>query len=147
MATSPRTSGWHSGAAVTPAAAIVSRAAEGPSGFSLVELLLAVVLLEAGVLALAATASGVARMTVLGGRSGGAAVVAASRFDALRATACALSAGTVATASDSATDSRFRERWTVALSGRARAAQVVVSYADGPHAQSDVYETVIACPQ
>jgi hypothetical protein len=24
---------------------------------------------------------------------------------------------------------------------------VVVSYADGPHRRSDVYETVIACPQ
>jgi hypothetical protein len=147
MATTPRTAGSHSGAEVTPAAASASQAAEGPSGFSLVELLLAVVLLEAGVLALAATASGVVRMTVLGGRSGGSAIVAASRFDALRASACALPGGPAATVSDSAADSRFRERWSVALSGPARAAQVVVSYADGPHRRSDVYETVIACPQ
>jgi hypothetical protein len=111
-----------------------------------VELLLAIVLLEAGVLALAATASGVVRLTVLGGRSGGAAVVAASRLDALRASACALPGAPAAFLSDSAADSRFRERWSLALAGRARAARVVVSYADGPRARSDVYETVIACP-
>jgi hypothetical protein len=145
MATSPPTAHRHSGAALTPTGAI--RAAGRASGFSLVELLLALVLLEAGVLALAATASGVARMTLLGGRSGGSAAMAASRFDALRATACALPAGQAEAVSDSAADSRFRERWTVALSGPVRTAQVVVSYADGPRLRSDVYETVIACPQ
>ena len=86
-------------------------------------------------------------MTLLGGRSGGSAAMAASRFEALRATACALPAGQAGAVSDSAADSRFRERWTVALSGPARAAQVVVSYADGPRRRTDVYETVIACPQ
>jgi hypothetical protein len=127
-------------------AQLAEHAARAPSGFSLVELLLAIVLLEVGVLAVAATASGVARLTVLGGRSGGAAVVAASRLDALRASVCALAGGSAAILSDSIADSRFRERWSVALTGRARAAQVVVSYADGPHGRSDVYETVIACP-
>jgi hypothetical protein len=103
------------------------------------------VLLEAGVLALAATASGVVRRTVMGGRAGGSAVLAASRFEALRATVCTLPPGVSATVSDSAADGRFRERWSVAGSGPARAAQVVVSYADGPHGRSDLYETVIAC--
>jgi hypothetical protein len=86
-------------------------------------------------------------MTVLGGRSGGAAVVAASRFDALRATACALPAGQAGMVGDSAADGRFHEHWSVALAGDARAVQVVVSYADGPRRRSDVYGTVIACPQ
>jgi prepilin-type N-terminal cleavage/methylation domain-containing protein len=133
--------------ATMPATAPARRAANGASGFSLIELLLAVVLLGAGVLALAATASGVVRMTVLGGRSGGSAVVAASRFDALRATACALPAGQAGMVSDSAADGRFREHWSVAPSGSTRAARVVVAYADGPHQRSDLYETVIACPQ
>jgi Tfp pilus assembly protein PilV len=147
MATIPRRPHCTPCAATTLAAATAGRAASGTAGFSLVELLLAVVLLEVGVLALAATASGVVRMTVLGGRSGGSAVVAASRFDALRATACALPAGAAETASDSTADGRFRERWSVARSGPARAARVVVSYADGPRQRSDVYETLIACPQ
>lgn len=72
--------------------------------------------------------------------------MAASRFDALRASACGLPAGPAAILSDSAADDRFRERWSVALAGPARAAQVVVSYTDGPRARNDVYETVIACP-
>jgi prepilin-type N-terminal cleavage/methylation domain-containing protein len=147
MATIPRRPGCRSCAATPPAPATAPRAASGASGFSLIELLLAVVLLGVGVLALATTASGVVRMTVLGGRLGGSAVVAASRFDMLRATVCALPAGEAETVSGSAADGRFRERWSVALSGPARAAQMVVTYADGPQQRSDVYETVIACPQ
>jgi len=146
MATYPRSRGWRCGAAPVPAAANSTQAECAPPGFSLAELLLAVVLLEVGILALAATASGIVRMTVLGGRSGGSSVLAASRFDALRATVCALPAAAGAAAGDSAADGRFRERWSVAGAGPARAAQVLVSYADGPLARSDLYETVIACP-
>jgi len=147
MVTYPRTTGRRSSAAQALAAANAAPAGGRPSGFSLVELLLAVVLLEVGLLALAATASGVVRMTVMGGRAGGSSVLASSRFDALRATVCALPAGASAAAGDSAADGRFRERWSVAGSGPARAAQVVVSYADGPLSRSDLYETVIACPR
>jgi Tfp pilus assembly protein FimT len=118
-----------------------------PGGFSLVELVLAVVLLEVGVLALAATSSGIVRMTVLGGRAGGSAVMAASRFEALRATACTLLPDAPAIVDDSVADGRFHERWSVAASGPVRAAQVVVSYADGPLRRRDVYETVIVCPR
>jgi hypothetical protein len=122
-------------------------AARHPSGFSLVESLLAIVLLEVGVLALAATASGVVRMTVLGGRAGASAARADSRFEALRASVCAWPQGAGTAVTDSTADARFRERWSVADAGPARAAQVVVTYADGPHRRTDVYETVIACPR
>ncbi len=45
-------------------------------GFSLLELTIGLLLLDVGVLALAATAGGAVRMAAAGGREGGAALVA-----------------------------------------------------------------------
>lgn len=114
----------------------------GRRGFSLVEVIVAVFVLDVGVLALTGTAAAVARMTAAGNRSGGSSLTANARLDALRAGACALTAGGE---SGDALTGRYRERWTVAAAGVLRTIRLTVAYADGPADRTDVYETAVAC--
>lgn len=108
-------------------------------GFSLPEVMVAMVILTVGVLGLAATSGAVTAMIGSGGRYGGSATVAASRIERLRATACA------SLANGSATSGRYTESWTVTTSGYLRTVQVTVSYPNRTQTRSDVYETTIAC--
>lgn len=114
----------------------------GRAGFSLIELTIALLLLDVGVLALAATAAGVVRLTVAGGREGGAALRAAGRLEALRVSACG-PAPAAASGADSA--GAFVERWTVAADGPDRTARVVVSYSDGRRTRAGEYVSRFGC--
>lgn len=113
-------------------------------GVSLVDLTVGILLLEVGVLALVATAGGVVRLTLLGGREGAASLVAASRLEELRATACATTAGPPGTGGD-ARSGPFEERWTIISAGSGRTVQVLVSYADGQGTRAALYETAVEC--
>lgn len=120
-------------------------ATAGRPGFSLLELTIGLLLLDVGVLAVAATAAGVVRMTAAGGREGGAALVAAARLEALRASSCGPAAGPPASAEGTDRAGPFVEWWSVTPDGWTARAGVTVSWADGRATRAARFETLIAC--
>ena len=97
-------------------------------GFSLIEVVVAMVILTVGVLALAASAGAISRLSAEGGRSSEAATVASSRLERLRATTCANMV------SGSATSGPISEVWRVTTPSAApfaREITLVVSYPYG----------------
>lgn len=81
------------------------------SGFTIVEVLVAIVIMAIGVLGLASTASNVSRLIGGGAQQTLAANIAMSRFEQLRSTSCADMAG------GTATRRGMSEHWTVQSSG------------------------------
>lgn len=109
-------------------------------GFSLTEVMVAIMILAVGVIALAMSAGAITKMTTQGGRTGGAASVASSRFEILRATPCA------SLASGNATTGRYTERWVVTtVNTNLRTAAVQVSYNTGTTTRSATFTTRINC--
>jgi len=122
------------------------KAREG--GFTLVEIILAVVLLCFGVMVLTSSASGISRMIRSGQGKTRAAAIASGRVEYLRniarstSPACTSGALTGGTAPQPA---GFTETWTVSGTGSTRLVQVIVNYRNGPRAQSDTLGAVILC--
>jgi prepilin-type N-terminal cleavage/methylation domain-containing protein len=108
-------------------------------GFSLIEVVLAVVVLAVGVLALAGTSARVVGLINQGGRLGGASLVAEGRFELLRAAPCA------ALASGSTVEGPFTVGWTVATSGYLKTVGLTVSYVTGGRTHTDTFATTISC--
>jgi len=114
----------------------------GNRGFSLVEVVVAMVILTVGVLGLAASAGAITRLTSEGVRQAGAAAVASSRIETLRATDCA------ALASGSATTGAYSEAWRIFTPPAApfsRHITVVVSYRHGRGTRYSTYVTERSC--
>lgn len=120
-------------------------AAAGRRGFSLLELTFGLLLLDVGVLALTATAGGVARMTAAGSREGGAALVAAARFEGLRSSSCAAAADAPSGSAGTDREGPFLVRWSVLPDGWTARAEVTVSWADGRAGRVARFETLIGC--
>lgn len=100
-----------------------SRRRATPRGFTIVELIVAIMIMTVGVLGLASSAALVSRMMGGGAQQSQAANVALSRFERLRNVAWRCSNLT----SGSATTRGMQETWTVAPSGSARAVRVTVT--------------------
>ena len=111
-------------------------------GFSLVEVMIAMVILTVGILGLAASSAAVTKMTAEGSRSGSAAGVAASRFEMLRATAAVSCIGLAA---GTATTGRFSESWTLTTSGLMRIVTETITYTSGQSTRTTVYSSYISC--
>jgi len=94
------------------------------AAFTLVELLVACLVLGTGVLALASTSVAVARLTGDSARAGAAAERGHARMEAMRANACAVASG-------SALVGGISEWWTAAPSALGAALSDSASYADG----------------
>ena len=109
-------------------------------GFSLAEVVVAVVLFSLGILALTRTSGAIARMTGLGRHASTSAIVASSRLERLRAAPCPPGATSGATSTG-----RVRELWTATPVGAGRALRVIISYDDGRRARADTYETRSQC--
>ena len=109
-------------------------------GFSLAEVVVAVVLFSVGILALTGTSGAIARMTGLGRHASASAILASSRLERLRAAPCLPGA-----TAGSASGGRFFEQWTAAPDGAGRALRVIVSYDDGRRERADTYETRATC--
>lgn len=110
-------------------------------GFTLAEVILAIVILSVGLLALASGSMGVIRQMRAGSQSATAAMVAQSRLEKLRGVGCLyLGAGT-------ATTRGLSEKWTLTtLSSRIRAVSESVSYVPRPGVtKSVVIKGVIPC--
>ena len=109
------------------------------NGFSLVECVVAAVLLAAGLLALSASGRAMQQLDLLGGRTALAAETAASRIAALRADPCAgPSSGTAAGVMD--------ERWSVSAANSLRTITVNVTFRAVGAAHTVLYETSWLCP-
>jgi prepilin-type N-terminal cleavage/methylation domain-containing protein len=111
-------------------------------GFSLVEVTLAVVVLTVGLLALASTAGGIARMIGRGGGIGRSAIIAAGRLDLLRATRCRSLVG------GSAVEGPYSESWTVVYGGADTTlahVELTLTYRRGGGMSSDAYATAVRC--
>jgi prepilin-type N-terminal cleavage/methylation domain-containing protein len=89
---------------------MINRRSEN-SGFTIVEVLVAIVIMAVGVLGLAGTATSVSRLIGGGAQQTIAANVAMSRFEQLRSVACA------SIASGTATTRGMTEHWHVQSSG------------------------------
>jgi prepilin-type N-terminal cleavage/methylation domain-containing protein len=109
-------------------------------GFSLIEVIAAMIILTVGVLGMAASTTAITRMTSQGALTGNAAAVAGSRFDVLRATPC----GSLA-ASGTATAKKFNESWTVTTSGNLRMVIDSVTYVASRNTRTNAFSTVISC--
>ncbi|HWO90184.1 MAG TPA: prepilin-type N-terminal cleavage/methylation domain-containing protein [Gemmatimonadales bacterium] len=112
-------------------------------GFSLIEVMVATIILIAGVIALASSSATITRMTAEGNRAAAAALVASSRFESLRAVGC------TGMSSGSATSGRFTESWEVTsiAGGAAKKVLLRVSYRIGSRAgtRAITYGTVVSC--
>ena len=119
-------------------------------GFSLVEVMIAIVILTTGVLALAATSANVIRLTSLGNRLGGSAVIAEGRLELLRSQAAPTTPTNACASltSGSTVEGPYTETWTVTTpSGAAVLRNVVltVAYQTGRSTRTDTYSTTISC--
>jgi len=109
-------------------------------GFTLVEIVVAALVLTVGVLALAGTAAAVSRMVGWGQRLGGSAVVAQARLEELRSRGCASLGG----GRDSV--GHYRLQWSVTTTGPLRTVALTVGYPNGRGERSDRFEAVAWCP-
>jgi prepilin-type N-terminal cleavage/methylation domain-containing protein len=122
----------------------VSRSEEG---FTIIEVLVAVMILGVGVMALAGSSAVVTRMIGRGKSSGRSAQVALSRFETLRQ--AARSTATRCTAvnfvSGSQTTAGLSERWIVGATGDPRPVKVIVTVPRSGGAHPDTFDTRISC--
>jgi prepilin-type N-terminal cleavage/methylation domain-containing protein len=110
------------------------------SGFSLVECVVATVLVALGLLALSGATRAMLGLAILGHRTAGSAEVAAARLAQLRSAACA------AAGPGEATSGGYAERWSVTGAGPTRSVTVDVSFAASGTQRTVRFEAVIACP-
>lgn len=112
-------------------------------GFSLIEVVVAIMILAVGVLGLAATSTFVTRQIGGGAQQNAAANLAASRFERMRGRSCLALSSAVA----AVTTNGISERWTV--TGIGGGAGVVVRdsvWYDTPRGErSFVFETTLPC--
>lgn len=120
----------------------VERAPRGRAGFTIVEVIAAVLILTVGVLGLASAAATVTRMMGNAEIQSDAAAIAAARFETLRATRCPVVSG-------SATGAGISERWAVSQLGNAsfRMYQVTdtVQYRNRRGVRTQAYQSVVQC--
>jgi prepilin-type N-terminal cleavage/methylation domain-containing protein len=109
-------------------------------GFSLIEVIAAMIILTVGVMGMAASTTAITRMTSQGQLTGNAAAVAGSRFDVLRATPCG-SLGTGGTA----VQKKFNEKWAITTSGSLRSVVDSVTYIFAAKSRTSAFSTVISC--
>ncbi len=114
-------------------------------GFTVIEVLIAVMILSVGLLGLASTAALVTRMVGQGSRYTEASTMATRQFEEFRSrwtgTNCA------GAADGTTTRSGFTISWTVttAASGKARQVELTVSSPTGRGTRKDTFYTTIVC--
>jgi len=115
-------------------------------GFTIVEVLIAVIILSVGVLALVGSGAAVTRMIGQGRRTTNVAQVALNRMETLRRAAGTTSPTCTAVTSGTATTSGVSEQWTVSGTGRSRTVRLLVTYRSRRQLKTDLHNTTIACP-
>ena len=122
---------------------------QGKQGFTIIEVLIAIVMLTIGVLALSASAGSVTRMMDSGRNRGASAALAASLLDSLRSVARRTSPQCTGLANGTLTinppERGFTASWTVAPGGLSTLVTVTVGYQVGPATKSDVLQSTFYC--
>lgn len=124
-----------------PHAAVGAEGAARREGFTLVELMVAVLMLTVAMLGLLSTSAAITRMMGKSGRRSLAASVAESRFERLRSVDCTLLSSGSATARGG-----IAESWGVQRVARAVIISDSVRYLDRGVSTSHAFQTVIPCP-
>jgi type IV pilus modification protein PilV len=119
-----------------------SRASGDRRGFTIIEVVVAIMILSIGVLGLAATSSVVTRQIGGGAQQNTAANLAASRFERLRARNCAAIASAAATVKTNG----ISEKWFVTTVNDARVVRDSVWFQTSRGERQFVFETTIPCP-
>ena len=114
-------------------------------GFTLVELLVAVVILAVGILALVGSTASVTKMIGSGKHTTKASLVAERRLEALRHEALGSTPLCSTLAGGSATGAGYSELWTVSGSGASRTLTARVIYQDQPGVDTLALTTMIRC--
>jgi len=111
-------------------------------GFSLIEVMIAMIILTIGVVGLAGTARGITVMAGSGVRSAESAALANSRLDIIRMTPCAsMTSGT-------ATSGAYTLTWRITTNATysdLRDVALRVTYTDRNATRAAVYETQVTC--
>lgn len=117
------------------------------AGFTITEVLVAIVILTIGILALAGGSTGATRMLSQGERTTWAAAVASARIEALRriANRTIPTCTNAGFASGTATTRGVSESWIVPSTGNARVVLEVVTYPKFRGTTVDTVATVIRC--
>jgi prepilin-type N-terminal cleavage/methylation domain-containing protein len=116
------------------------------SGFTIVEVLVAVMILGVGVVAMAGSSAMVTRMIGRGKVDTRAAQVATQRVEMLRATAYSTTPRCTALANGGpVTSSGVAVAWTVAVTGGGRTVNVSVSYVTPMGTRTETVTTYIEC--
>lgn len=109
-------------------------------GFTLIEIIIAILLLTVGIFGMAKATAGMIRMLGNGDRAGTAAIYAQERLELLRATACA-----GATTGSMVRDQAYDLFWDVTTDGNVAGIRVMVQYnADGGY-RTDTVTTQELC--
>lgn len=120
------------------------------SGFTIVETLVAIIVLSVGVLALASSVGGITRMMSSGQRKTRAATIAASILDSLRNKAYSeipKCAGLVdGTGASTLYGDKYTTAWTVTGAGTSRQIIIRVGYQVGTRLQGDTLVSTIHPP-
>jgi type IV pilus assembly protein PilV len=117
-------------------------------GFTIVEVLIAVVMLSVGVLALASSSGAITRMMNFGRMKTDATAIAQSVLDSLRYRAAATTPKCTAVVSGSQSSSPKRgysTSWNVQTSGSSRNITVTVAYRIGSQAKTETLTTSMFC--
>lgn len=120
----------------------------GPSGFTVAEVIVAVVILSAGILALVGSAALTSRMIGWGRQSTLVGLAAAARVDRLRQVALSTTPSCTAGEwrSDSAGAPGLTERWEIlGGAGPVSRVMIVLRSGHGPGAGSDTVVTAVLC--
>jgi prepilin-type N-terminal cleavage/methylation domain-containing protein len=121
-------------------------AEHGSSGFTVIEILVALLVLGVGLITLTGSSAVATRMLGLSRRTGFATATAERRLEQLRLTARRSAAGCLALASGSASYPQgMSERWEVVPGPGAVLVRVVTAWPAGRGAQVDTVATAIAC--
>ena len=116
-------------------------------GFTLIEVMLAVVMLTVGVMALASGSASVSRMIGRGRTDTMAADVLTSRADQLRRIAASTTPPCTALGNGNATTQGITEQWTLlgAAGGVSRQVRLIVSYRSVRRARADTTVITLYC--
>ncbi|MDH3456783.1 MAG: prepilin-type N-terminal cleavage/methylation domain-containing protein [Gemmatimonadota bacterium] len=111
------------------------------NGFTIIEVLVAVLVLAVGILGMATTAALVTRMIGQGQRFSEVSAVAAQRFEMLRSRPCATMAN------GSATQGPYVLSWTVdsVAAGKARSLRLIVISPTTRTTRADTFATTVPC--
>lgn len=114
-------------------------------GFTLVEVVVAIVILSVGVVAVAGTFGSSARMVGQGWRFTRAAAIASQRIETLRRQANSTSPRCTALAGGTQTSGNITQTWTVTPNGSLRNISVIVRMPRARAASVDTVRTTLEC--